>query len=373
MTDRPVHVLLIDDDEDEFILIRDILSEVKNTKFKLEWTKNIDEARNQMLQHSHDVYLLDYRLGEWSGVDLLKDVFDEGCRAPIILLTGYDDEDVDREAMNLGAADYLQKAFLTSYLLERAIRYAIYRSLMQAQAISQDRMASIGLLASSLAHEIGTPLGVIRGRAEYLAMQTKNNPAIKNNVDIITTQIDRVSSLIRSLLNLARGDESTEKLSPINVNEAVDDVLKLLAHDLKKDNISIKNLFTDKNPIFIRGQPEKLQQVLLNLVVNAIHAIRKAKEDNPSRSIENCITCSWNDLGHQYAIAIEDNGCGISEGNKAELFRPFFSTKNPGHGTGLGLATSLWIVESWSGKIKAESKEGVGTKFTIFLPKIQIL
>lgn len=366
MTIRPIEVLLIDDDEDDFIFIRDTLSEAKNSKFNLQWTKDLGEARKKMVQQTHDVYLLDYRLGEISGVELLKQVIKEGGKAPIILLTGYDDEDVDREAMNVGAADYLQKAFLTSYLLERTLRFAIYRSQMQAQAISQDRMASIGLIASSLAHEIGTPLGVIRGRAEYLAMQMKDNTAIKNNVDIITTQIDRVTGLIRSLLNLARGD-STGTISTISVNAAVLDVIALMSHDFRKYEITVENLFDATKPVLIRGQSEKLHQVLLNLIVNAIHAIRNAQDNG--RVGNHFIKFSWQDLGTQYAVFIEDSGCGIQENHKADLFRPFFTTKDAGEGTGLGLATSLWIVQSWAGKLEAESKEGVGSKFRIQLPK----
>jgi two-component system, NtrC family, sensor histidine kinase HydH len=218
-----------------------------------------------------------------------------------------------------------------------------------------------------LAHEIGTPLGVIRGRAEYLAMQVKDNAAIINNVAIITAQIDRVSGLIRSLLNLARGD-SSEKIAKVSVNEAVHDVLELLAHDFKKYEIEVQcNCDKKAPPILIRGQSEKLQQVFLNLIVNAIHAIRKAREDG--RVKDHFIKISCNDLGTQYSINIQDSGCGISDNVKNNLFRPFFTTKNPGEGTGLGLSTSLWIVQSWAGKIEAESSEGVGTTFRIFLPK----
>lgn len=360
-----LRVLLIDDDEDEFVVIRDLLSEHKS-EFTLDWTSDLKLAKEKMVQMSHDIYLLDYRLGEISGLDLLRQAVHEGCRSPIVLLTGYDDKDVDREAMNVGAADYLHKAALTSYLLERSLRYAMYRTQMRAQAISQDRMASIGLIASSLAHEIGTPLAVIRGRAELLAMQTADNPAIQNNVAIITTQIDRVSGLIRSLLNLARGD-SSEKIGVISLNSALDDVLKLLAHEMGLQNIKLENHLIKENQIYIYGQSEKLQQVLLNLIVNAIHAIKKSREQDPGREGFVRITCR--DLGARYSVEITDSGCGISDASLGNLFRPFFTTKNVGEGTGLGLATALWIVESWSGTIEAESKEGQGATFRILLSK----
>jgi signal transduction histidine kinase len=362
----PIRVLLIDDDEDEFVFIRDLLKEAKIGKFELQWTGDTAKARAMMIEMSHDIYLLDYRLGEISGVDLLRDVIREGCRAPVVVLTGFNDEDVDREAMNSGASDYLQKGALTSYLLERSLRYAIYRTQMKAQSISQDRMASIGLIASSLAHEIGTPLGVIRGRAELLAMQMKDNPGVKSHIDIITSQIDRVSGLIRSLLNLARGD-SNEKIGTILFNDALDDVLRLLSHEMTKQNITLENHILRETPLYIYGQSEKLQQVLLNLIVNAIHAIKKAREKDPQH--EGRIRISCEDLGSRYAVSIADSGCGISDSSMGNLFRPFFSTKNPGEGTGLGLATALWIVDSWSGTIEVESKEGEGAVFRIYLAK----
>src|ERR1022692_1355104 len=106
--------------------------------------------------------------------------------------------------MKSGAADYLVKANLTSLLLERSIRYGIYRKKSEAQIIMQDRMASVGLLASGLAHEIGTPLGIIKGRAELLRTPS-DQETIKKTADIIVGQIDRISKLVRSLLNLARG------------------------------------------------------------------------------------------------------------------------------------------------------------------------
>src|SRR5207302_1054236 len=125
-------------------------------------------------------------------------------------------------------------------LLERSIRYSIHRAHAiqsiferEAQILMQDRLASVGLLASSLAHEIGTPLGVIRGRAEYLELQLKDNVAIKKNVEVIISQIDRVSKLIRSLLNLARGDQM-KSAERVFLNVIVSEVIDLMAHELRK-------------------------------------------------------------------------------------------------------------------------------------------
>jgi signal transduction histidine kinase len=361
----PIRVLLVDDDDDDIFVIRDLLSEVRTTRFDFESAESPEDAIRKSRERAFDVYLIDYRLGAMTGLDLIKEWISLGDRTPVILLTGYGDHEIDQEAMRIGAADYLVKGELSSHLLERSIRYATYRTQMQAQAISQDRMASIGLLASSLAHEIGTPLGVIRGRAEYLSMQVEGDAEVKKNVDIIVTQIDRVSGLIRSLLNLARGD-STAQTSLIDVNPAVHDVLELMNHELKKNKIRVDNEIENLK-VQLRGTSDKLHQILLNLVVNSVHAIIDAQKQG--RLQDHFIRISAQDLGLQWGLSIEDSGCGISKENQTKLFRPFFTTKDIGVGTGLGLATSYWIVQSWGGSISVESQEGKGTIFRITIPK----
>ena len=230
----------------------------------------------------------------------------------------------------------------------------------------QDRLASVGLLASSLAHEIGTPLGVIRGRAEYLGLQVKDDANIKKNVDVIISQIDRVSRLIRSLLNLARGDQA-HHAGEIFLNEVVSEVIDLMGHELRKHRIEIRNEIPKDAPIAVNAEAESLHQVLLNLLVNSVHAIGSAVKEG--RNDGHFIRISTRDLGKQWSLNVQDSGCGISQENLRNLFKPFFTTKEIGVGTGLGLATSYRIVESWGGSIQVDSKEGVGTEFRIILPK----
>jgi signal transduction histidine kinase len=361
-----IRVLLVDDDDDDIFVIRDLLSEIRTTRFDFSSASSPAEAIQKSTEKPFDVYLVDYRLGAITGLDLLKDWIARGDRTPVILLTGYGDHEIDQEAMRVGAADYLLKGELSSHLLERSIRYATYRSQMQAQAITQDRMASIGLLASSLAHEIGTPLGVIRGRAEYLSMQVEDNAEIKKNVDVIVSQIDRVSGLIRSLLNLARGDETTQA-SPIEIGIAVKDVVELMNHEFNKNAIRLDNEVSMTSSPKIRGTSDKLHQILLNLVVNSVHAIVDAKKQG--RESGHFVRIAVQDLGSQWALSVEDSGCGISKENQTKLFRPFFTTKDIGVGTGLGLATSFWIIQSWGGSMSVESQEGKGTIFRVILPK----
>jgi len=132
VTDEIIKILLIDDDEDDYVVTRDLLSESKGLKHELQWVHSYEEALEAIGLNEHDVYLLDYRLGAHTGLDLLHNAANNGCRAPIILMTGQGDQEVDFRAMKAGAADYLVKGDLNAPLLERSIRYAIERKRTEA-------------------------------------------------------------------------------------------------------------------------------------------------------------------------------------------------------------------------------------------------
>lgn len=233
----------------------------------------------------------------------------------------------------------------------------------EAQIVMQDRLASVGLLASSLAHEIGTPLGVIRGRAEYLEMKLSENPEALKTASVIISQIDRVSKLIRSLLNLARGD-STSQAEAVSLKLILNELEDLMGHDFRKASVDLR--WEIPEDLRVRAESGPLHQVFLNLLVNSLHAIEAAKTAPPAGHF---IRVSAEGQEDYWAIKVADSGCGISEQSKKHLFQPFFTTKDIGKGTGLGLATSYRIVESWGGKMAFESEEGRGTEFTLLLPR----
>jgi len=363
---RSYQILLIEDDEDDYVMIRDLIREMKEPGLSLDWSSSFDTGKEKILKGSYDVCLVDYRLGAHTGLDLMRAAIAGNVIVPIILLTGYGDQEVEREAMRIGAADYLVKGDLTPKLLERSIRYSLYRGETQAQILRQDRLASVGLLASGLAHEIGTPLGVVRGRAEYALMHVDDRPSVEKNLNIIVSEIDRISKLIRSLLNLARGGNSGS-LGDISLPTVVGDVLNLMSHEFRKNEISVQSALPDEIPLIVRAESESLHQVILNLLVNSVQAIETAVQKG--RAGPHQIHLDATSEKDRWVFSIRDTGCGISPNNLKRLFKPFFTTKDIGVGTGLGLATSYNILKSWGGEISVESQEGVGTTFWLFLPR----
>ncbi|MFZ4402867.1 MAG: PAS domain-containing sensor histidine kinase [Pseudobdellovibrionaceae bacterium] len=239
------------------------------------------------------------------------------------------------------------------------------RTIMESKILQQDRLATVGLLSSSLAHEIGTPLGVIRGRAELLDQLKQNPEMIQKNSQIIIQQIDRVSDLIRSLLGLAKDPTAIEP-QPVLVIEVLKQVQDLIQHEFSKNQIHLNIDIAEG--IQVMAVKTGLFQVFLNLLVNSIHAIQKRKNDDPALDGLIEIFCTSKNNSCIF-LSIKDNGCGVSTENIKRLFTPFFTTKDVNAGTGLGLATSLKILQGWGGTITCSSQENVETIFTLQLLK----
>lgn len=240
---------------------------------------------------------------------------------------------------------------------------------LEAKVLQQDRLASIGVLASGLAHEVGTPLGVIRGRAEYLMMQpeTKHNSIIGGGLQTIVTQIDRISKLISSLLRFSRATDDVRN-QDIELVSVISEVNNLMGQNLKASSIELKLEIPEGTRVF--ADFNRLQQVILNLVVNSVHAIQKAVQSGNNRDHSIVIRADQKHAqnGATVILSVTDTGCGISPENMRKVFQPFFTTKDVGQGTGLGLAIVSKLIAEMNGEITLDSVLGEGTKFTIFLP-----
>jgi two-component system, NtrC family, sensor kinase len=222
------------------------------------------------------------------------------------------------------------------------------------------RLATIGTLASGLAHEIGTPLGVIRGRAEFL-LGSKPAPAkTEDGLRIIVNQIDRISRIVRMLLDYAR--EHTSQRILCDARTLVDQALGLMEMEASARDIRMTSELGDK-PLMIECDPYQMQQVLINLVVNALDAM-DGRDDGILR-----VVAHRDDEPNaaRVMLTFADNGGGIAVADQPRVFDPFFSTKEPGKGTGMGLAVTQSIVRDHRGEVSFAS-DAQGTRFMVIIP-----
>ncbi len=217
------------------------------------------------------------------------------------------------------------------------------------------RIAELGTLAASLAHEIGTPINVILGRAEQLLQQAEGE-TMKKGLTIIAAQVERISRLMKQLLTVAR--RSPPNFQPLDLRHVITNCLDVVEERVKDNDLQVVSTHDPKLPL-IQGDSDLMMQVLLNLVVNAIQAMP------PHGTLTLATTREGED---RVKMTIADTGAGIAPELLPKIFEPFVTTKETGKGTGLGLAVVLGIVQEHSGTITVESTPGQGTTFTLSLP-----
>ena len=239
----------------------------------------------------------------------------------------------------------------------REIRHA-YEELksMQNKLLQAEKMVSIGLLASSLAHELDTPLTTISGYCELLEEDIRDEKLL-SRIKIISEQIIKCQKTIRNLLDFSRKSTCEKKLC--NIHHLINNALLLVEHRLKIHKINLRKTFDNNVPsLLVDGN--QIQQVVLNLVNNAVDALPQGGDI--------FIETRLNTEAKSIEVVFEDNGIGISSEDQNRVFAPFFTTKEPGKGTGLGLSICNNVISAHNGKIALESRIGNGTRFVVSLP-----
>ena len=234
------------------------------------------------------------------------------------------------------------------------------------QLVVAEKLAALGELTAGVAHEINNPTAVMLGNLDIMVEELGGNAKpVQKEIDLVIEQIYRIRDIINRLLQYAHPDEYSGYISVVEVNSLVMDTLKLVGHLRNESKFEIK---TDlKASQVVEINPQELQQVLVNLLVNAIHVLpENSDEKNDKKSGEIIIkTRNWKKQG--VVLSITDNGKGIEEKHLKKIFDPFFSTKGQGEGTGLGLSISYGLVRRYGGNITAESTLGEGSKFSVWL------
>ena len=473
---KNISILIVEDDEDDYFLVSDHIEDIEEHHFTTVWASNYDDGLKKLKEGVYDICLVDFLLGQKTGLNLLREVRELAIETPIILLTGRGNKEVDHEATLLGATDYLIKSELETETLERSIRYALkhaqalkavkaserlYRNifnrsrdmiyladtgnsifidvneqgtdifgythdefmrmntiellfdkserhaiteillktgelrdyetifvnkwgekricvvngiiyteggtiyhhgsiqdvtairLLERNRLNLEKIAATGRFTRALAHEIRNPLTNIDLSVEQLGLENKDDE-LTYYFDIIKRNSHRIGNLITELLQTANPAHIELKKQPVN------DLLEK-AVETTSDRILLKNIKTIKhyipeNPL-IHADESKLQMALTNLIINAVEAMTE------NEGILTLRTEMLNDACH---IIIEDNGCGMTPEQQNRLFEPYFTGKSKG--LGLGMTTTMNIVQAHGGQLLFTSELNKGTRFLLTFP-----
>jgi signal transduction histidine kinase len=257
-------------------------------------------------------------------------------------------------------------AHQTALALEKVHLYAELQARLaelqetQAQLMQADKLTALGTLLSGMAHELNTPLSTIELSVELMKRHPALPGPVRARLDMVAKECERAAQIIRSLLVFARRKLPERRL--VDVAEVIRAALALEAPEFDLHRIRVVTAL-DPTPR-IWADPDQLQQVLLNLFSNAVHAMR----GGPGQGV---LTVGASSDGATVVVRVEDDGPGIPAEYLSRIFDPFFTTKATGEGTGLGLSLSLGIVESHGGRVRAENTAGGGARFTVTLPVVE--
>ncbi len=365
--DEPyLKILLVDDDEDDYVVTRDLLLEAERSQFKLDWVETYEAALALMEQQQYDVYLLDYRLGPRDGLELLSEALECGCQEPIILLTGLGDHDIDMAAMKAGAADYLVKGQLDTPLLERSILHAVERK----QAAAEQTKLVFELAAANrelkdfayiVSHDLKAPLRGIGSLADWIGTDYADrlDEEGQEMLQLLRNRVRRMNDLIDGVLQYSRIGRIHEEKIAVDLNQVVADVVDAIA---PPPHIEIT---IDTELPTLASEKTRIQQIFQNLLSNAVKYIDKSNGS---------ITISCIEENNLWKFSIADNGPGIEEKHFEKIFQIFqtLSPRDESESTGVGLAVVKKIVENYHGRIWLESEIGIGTVFYFTLPQSTI-
>ncbi len=376
-----IRILVVDDDESICNLIIRTLAKQNITASSI---ASGCEAIESIASAAPELLLLDQRLNDMTGRNLVETLAERGIHIPFIIMTGQGDERLAVEMMKLGALDYLVKdtEFLDRLpgVLERVFRAMQTekklleaereKEKLQTQLLQAQKMESVGRLAGGVAHDFNNMLGAILGYTELALHKLLPGDPLFDYLEQIRKAATRSADLTRQLLAFAR----KQTVSPviIDLNRTISDMLRMLYRLIGENIRLVFNPGEDR--LLLKFDPSQLDQILTNLCVNARDAIsgngQIVIETSLQTASENfCATHHGAAVRCPYVVlCIRDNGCGMDEETISHLFEPFYTTKVIGRGTGLGLATIYGIVQQNDGFIDVDSRPGHGSTFRLYFP-----
>ncbi|KAA1156831.1 hybrid sensor histidine kinase/response regulator [Pseudoalteromonas fuliginea] len=367
MLDKVTQLLLVEDDEDDYILTCDYLDQLDSHTFNIQWISSPEQAIETLSKNEHDICLLDYRLGASNGLDVLKEAIANGFSGPIIMLTGQSNDELDSAALDAGAVDYLIKTEMSSSRFARAIRYALARKDVEGERVerlkAEAENRSKDRFLAHLSHELRTPLSSILGYTELL-MQSDFSQQAENELGVIYRNGKHLLSLLNDVLDLSKiaADKLELTLSEVNLDSMLADVYTLMRVSVLDKGLTLRFESNQPLPLVAQLDATRVRQILINLINNAV------KFTDKGEIVVNAWT-QWVDEREMLLFSIKDSGMGIAPEKQELIFKPFeqiadVESRSVG-GAGLGLAICAELLARMQGSISLDSEIGKGSTFTI--------
>lgn len=368
-----ISVVIVDDDPDDIVLIKDYLSDMHAINLQISVCQTYQQGWERIAKDQDDVYLIDQHLGVEKGVSLISRARDRGMQKPMILLTGNDSLEVDYEAQEAGATDYVFKGDLKPSVLVRSVRYGLAQwqasenrekylqeRIARKQAEELEQRKSDFLKIAS--HELKTPIASTLSSLYLLGDEIKKKNCGESEVYLkkMHRQLNHLTSMVEDLLDLSKIEMEELEFRPqvINLSQLVAGVVSDFEQTTKRKIVCL----VPKSDVFIQADPPRIIQVVTNLISNA----------NQYTPVDQKIEVSLHPRKEVVEIEVRDHGVGISKADLDKVFDKFFSDRsravNYQTGFGLGLFLAKQIIESHGGNITASSQFNKGTTFVVQLP-----
>ena len=370
MNEKPIRVLLIEDDPGDARLIKEMVAGFKGASFEMEWADRLSKGLEYLAHDGIDVVLLDLSLPDSLGLPTVVKAHAQAPGVPMVVLTEQDDETIAAEALQIGAQDYLVKGQVHSSLLVRSLRYAIERHRLMAE-LEQTRQQQLQIknqFLSHVSHELRSPLTAIYQFVTILldGLAGDISPEQREYLEIGLRNVNRLRNMIDELLEVSRAETGKLNVEPrvISLAEPIVETLSTLRPSAEAKGISLSAEIPGSLPS-VYADPDRVRQILTNLTDNAI----KFTPEHGSVTIRASLFDK--DPGF-LRVEVADTGCGISPEGTQRIFEWFYQEANIAEGSrkglGLGLYISKELVSRHGGQIWVESQPGAGSMFSFTLP-----
>ena len=375
MNDKAAHILVAEDEPAHAELIRRAF-DAESWHGEITVVGSLQEARARMSEVAPSLVIADLILSDGTAFELLPTDKDD-FNFPFIVMSNHGDENIAAHAIKLGALDYVVKSEQTLSDMPRIARRVILewnhiaegkraeeeRQCLEEQVRQQDKLAAVGRLAAGVSHEIGNPLMSIFAVTENVLRESKD-PLVREKLALIRDEIKRLSKIVQQTMDFAR--PSSFQHAVCSWNQALHDAVAMLRYHRQTRKVRIETDFAEDLPPTY-GLSDRLIQVFLNIGMNALDALATAScRGTPCLTTTSRYTET--DMGRTLQAVFEDNGPGMAPETVFRIFEPFYTTKEPGRGAGLGLSVSYGIIKEHGGRIHVEGRPGEGARFTVEIP-----